>query len=209
MSSFFGLPIYNLQYLIQFLYQHIYVISIPDKKILVTYYYFIFIYQFFPVVFYMLEYISGLINWVESQMELNIINILVTYRLESYYWSDSELLFLIPNLESGFQPTYNKYNLTIWLLWCSNLRLCNNLSLTSPNQIYRSDYIHTQNPISSSMEWPFHAVLKVVSSSSVTGTIPSSKQHMYKVLIIKYVKFGWPVPHHESFDWCQQVRRRW
>ena len=52
-----------------------------------------------------MEPIPGFPHGVESHMDLNIIKSQVTHILESYYWSDLELLFLIPNLEYEFEAS--------------------------------------------------------------------------------------------------------
>ena len=75
------------------------------------------------------ESISRLPLWSKSHTDLKHIKILVIHGLESYYWSDLELLFWIQNLGcTALQPAYNRSNIPILLLSCSNLRTYNTFS---------------------------------------------------------------------------------
>ena len=68
--------------------------------------------------------------------------------------------FQIWNLD--LNPTYNRYNFTILLLWCYNLLPYDPLSWTLPTLNTIPHYRHTHNTISYSRLCPFHASFRLI-----------------------------------------------
>ena len=81
-----------------------------------------------------LEPIPGFSHVVKSHTELNI----------DLNWN-SYLEFHIWNLD--LHPAYNKCNITIWLLWCSNRILYKPLSWTLSTLKSSKKHLHTRNSI--------------------------------------------------------------
>ena len=99
----------------------------------------------------MLELITVFPCWFESHTDLNPI---IDLTQNSYFG------FQIWNI--SLHPTYNRCNITILVLWCSNLKLYNQLYWPSPTLNTRPHYLYNRNTISSSMLWPSHANVKQI-----------------------------------------------